>query len=793
VTLAAGSRLGPYEILAPIGAGGMGEVYRAKDPRLSREVAIKVLPASYSQDADRLRRFEQEAKAAGALNHPNITAVHDIGSHEGAPYVVQELLEGETLRSALAGGRLAPRKAVEYATQISHGLAAAHEKGIVHRDLKPENLFVTKDGRVKILDFGLAKLTEREREGPSGTSVPTETRGTEPGVVLGTLGYMSPEQVRGNPADARSDIFSFGATLYEMLSGKRAFRGESVADTMSAILREDPPDLSLTDQNISPGLERVVRHCLEKNPAQRFQSARDLAFNLEELSSVTGLPSAVRGALAAGSSRRQRTLLASAGVALVLAAAAALLLSRSRKTSTIDSIAVLPFVNASQDPNAEYLSDGITESIINSLSRLSQLRVAARSTVFRYKGRDQDPQKTGRDLNVRAVVSGKVTQRGDALAVQADLVDTANGSQIWGDRYDRKLADIQTVQEEIARAISEKLRLRLTGEEKKQLTKRYTEDVEAYQLYLKGRYAWEKRTESGLRQSVEFFRQAIDKDPGFALAYAGLADSYVVMNSYSLMSPAECFPRARAAAIKALEIEDGLAQAHATLGYVLRTYEHDWPGAESEFKRAMALDPKYATAHFWYALSLGASGRSEEALAEIRRARELDPFSGIIQANVARLLVYARQYDRAIEEGRKAIEANPNFGAAHRWLGYAYAAKGMTSEAIAESQVTAKLYEGTPVGLYALGRAQALAGRRAEALQTIEELKALAARQYVGPSLVAMILTVLGDKDQALDWWERAYEDRDFYVLFINVDPLCDPLRSDPRFAELLRKIGLAR
>ncbi|MEX0878719.1 MAG: protein kinase [Thermoanaerobaculia bacterium] len=791
MTLAAGSKLGPYEILSAIGAGGMGEVYRAKDPRLGREVAIKVLPASFSQDADRLRRFEQEAKAAGVLNHPNITAVYDIGSHDGAPYVVQELLEGETLRSALAGGKLSPRKTVDYALQIAHGLAAAHEKGIVHRDLKPENLFVTKDGRLKILDFGLAKLTETEGPGSPGTSLPTETRGTEPGVVLGTLGYMSPEQVRGKPADARSDIFSFGAILYEMLSGKRAFHGDSAADTMSAILKEDPPDLSFTNQNISPGLERIVRHCLEKNPEQRFHSAHDLAFDLDTLSSATGAAQVDRGVPAGRSSRARRALLVAAGLAVVLALAAAILWSRSRSTS-IDSIAVLPFVNASRDPNAEYLSDGITESIINSLSHLSNLRVAARSTVFRYKGRDQDPQKAGRDLNVRAVVSGKVTQRGDTLVIQADLVDVANGSQIWGDHYDRKLSDIQTVQEEIAREISEKLRLRLTGEEKEQLRKRYTSNAEAYQLYLKGRHAWEKRTESGLQQSVELFQQSIEKDPGFALAYAGLADSYVVMNSYSLMPPADSFPRAKAAARKALEIDDDLAQAHATLCLALSNYDHDWPAAESECKRAIALDPKYATAHFWYTLMLGALGRSDEALVEIRRARELDPFSAIIQANYVRLLIFARQYDRAIEEGRKAVEENPNFGVAHNFLALALTAKGATREAIAESQTTAKLLEGTPLGLLALGRAQALDGRRSEALQTIEEMKALATRRYVAPSFVAMVLTRLGDKDQALDWWAKACENRDTDVVFLKVDPLNDALRRDPRFADLVRKVGLA-
>ena len=789
MTLPAGTRLGSYEILSPLGAGGMGEVYRARDKKLDRDVAIKVLPQTVAADPDALARFEREAKAVAALSHPNILAIHDFGKHEGTSYAVMELLEGETLRGKLDAGPIAQRQAVEYALQVARGLSAAHEKGIVHRDLKPENLFVTKDGHLKILDFGLAKKVEAVAPGKE-TSAPTASGHTQPGTVMGTVGYMSPEQVRGLPVDYRSDIFSFGAILYELLSGKRAFSRPTAADTMAAILKEDPPDLSVTNQNISPGLERIVRHCLEKNAEQRFHSAHDIAFDLDNLSSVAGLAQTVRGAPARGPSRARRALVAAAAVVAALAVAASVLWFRSRGRP-IDSIAVLPFVNVSRDPGTEYLSDGITESIINSLSRLSRLRVAARSTVFHYKGRDEDPQKAGRDLNVRAVVSGKVTQSGETLAIQADLVDVANGSQIWGNHYDRKLSEILTVQDEIANEISEKLRLRLTGEEKEQLKKRYTADIEAYKLYLKGRYAWEKRTESGLQQSIELFQQAIEKDPSFALAYAGLAGSYGVMSSYSLMSPAESFPRTRAAARKALEIDDGLSQAHATLGHALWDYFHEWSAAESEFKRSIELDPNNATAHFWYALMLAALGRSEEALAEIRRARELDPFSVVIQANVVRLLIYGRQYDRAIEEGRRAVRENPKFPGSHFQLGSAYAEKGMTREAIAEFQAAASLFGQTPFGLFVLGKAQALAGRRSEALRTIEEMKTMATRRYVAPSFIAPIFLDLGDKDQALDWWAKACENRDDLALYLKVSPWSDGLRGDPRFTDLLRKTGL--
>jgi len=790
MSIPAGTRLGPYEILGQIGAGGMGEVYRARDERLKRDVAIKVLPVSFSTDPDRLRRFEQEAQAAGALNHPNITAVYDIGQHECAPYVVQELLEGETLRSRLGVGALSPRKALGYALQIAHGLAAAHEKGIVHRDLKPENVFVTKDGRVKILDFGLAKLVPMPGEGPAPAShLPTTAGDTEPGVVMGTLGYMAPEQVRGKPADPRSDIFSFGAILYEMLSGERAFRGGSAADTMSAILMKDPPDLSATNRSIPPGLDRVVRHCLEKSPEERFQSARDLAFGLESLSDAGGPATAGRAVPAVGP-RRTRIVVLAGGVAVLLLAVGgvAWLLSREKP---IDSVAVLPFVNGSRDASAEYLSDGITESIINSLSRLSGLRVTARSTVFHYKGRDEDLRKIGRELNVRAVVSGRVLQRGDTLSIQADLVDAGSGSQVWGDRYERKVTDILSVQEEIAQAISEKLRLRLTGEEKEKLTKRSTANTVAYQLYLKGRHAWEKRSEDAVRKSIEYFQEAIDEDPGYALAHAGLADSYAVLSAYSALSPRESFTRARAAARRALELDGGLAQAHATLGLAFMNYDHDWPAAESAYKKAIALDGNYATAHHWYGLLLMALGRFDESVAQLRRAAELDPFSVIIQSNLSRAFLSARQFDRAVEESRKAVALDPSSGVGHNYAGNAYVAANRIREAIAEYETVARLLGRSPYGLMALGRAQALSGRRDEALATVEEMKALSGRRYVSPAFIAAVLRHLDDKEQRLDWWAKAWEDRSFEAMFLEVDPANDDLRNDPRFVALLRKANL--
>jgi TolB-like protein len=588
VTLATGTKLGPYEILAPLGVGGMGEVYRARDKKLDRDVAIKVLPQSVAADPDSLARFEREAKAVAALSHPNILSIFDFGTHEGISYAVMELLEGETLRGKFDTGPIPQKQAVDYALQIAKSLSAAHEKGVVHRDLKPENLFVMKDGHLKILDFGLAKRVEAIAPSEE-TSAPTVSRHTEPGTVMGTVGYMSPEQVRGRPADHRSDIFSFGAVLYEMLTGRRAFRGDTAVETMNAILKEEPPGVAGSASGVSPALERVVRHCLEKSPEERFQSARDIAFALGEASSG----SAAAPATPAAQPPRPRALrpfLWAAGVAAALAALAAAVLWLRPGAGAIDSLAVLPFVNAGGDPNAEYLSDGITESLINSVSQIPGIRVVSRASAFHYKGKDLGARTVGRELGVRAVLTGRIVQRGDAFSIRAELVDARDDTHLWGEEYNRRLSDILAVQEEIARDISEKLRLRLTGQEKKRLTKRYTENAEAYALYLRGRYHWNKRTGEDLQKGIGYFQQAIEKDPTYALAYAGLADSFAILYDYAGLPSSETFPKAKAAALKALEIDDTLAQAHAALAFVHEDFDWDFSAAEKEFRRAIELD-----------------------------------------------------------------------------------------------------------------------------------------------------------------------------------------------------------
>jgi len=779
----------------------MGEVYRARDTQLGRDVAVKVLPSTYSVDEHRLSRFEQEASAASALNHPNILIVHDIGSHDGSPYVVSELLEGETLRKRISGAALAQRRAIGYALEIANGLAAAHEKGIVHRDLKPDNIFITKDGRVKILDFGIAKLTQADAT-RSQTDIPTRRVDTGPGIVMGTVGYMSPEQVRGQKVDHRSDIFSFGAILYEMLSGRRAFHGESAADTMSAILKEDPPDLSDTNQNISAALERLVNHCLEKNPESRFHSASDLAFALETANAKltvsspglsTASPSSSAEYIVTGIKRHKISVLLGLLVLAIAIAGLASYLHVRNTEIAIESIAVLPFANQNHDPDTEYLSDGLTESIINSLSQLSNLRVIPRSSVFRYKGKESDPLTVGKELGVRAVLTGRILQRGDNLIVSAELVDVRDNKQLWGEQYNRKTADALTVQQEIAQVISARLRPKLSGEEQRQVAKRETTSPEAYQLYLKGRYYLEKRTKEGTSKAIEYFQQAIDKDPNYAAAFAGLADSYVLLSvaiPRSSFPPKEAFPKAKAAAMQALQIDDKLAEAHTSLAHIKFVYEWDWASAEREFKRAIELDPNYATAHHWYGFDLAAVGRFDEAIIEIRKAQEIDPLSPIINASAGWVFYYARQYDQAIEQERKALEIDPNFALAHGRLAQAYEQKGMYKDAIEEYLRALTLSGENQEEIAALRQAYTVSGMRGFWQKQLDLAIERSKRQHVSASVIAGYYAHLGEREQAIQWLEKAYEERDA-LSWLKGDPRWDGLRSDPRFADLMRRVGL--
>lgn len=781
MTLAAGSRLGPYEILSLLGSGGMGEVYRARDTRLDREVAVKILAEHLSTSPDALARFEREAKAIAALSHPNILSVHDVGRDRGVHYLVTELLEGETLRQRVERSPLPWRKAVEIGIALAEGLSAAHAKGIIHRDLKPANIFLTGDGRVKILDFGLALLQPVLSAGQE-TAVPTQS-----GTLVGTVDYMSPEQLRAAPVDARSDLFSLGGVLYEMSSGNRPFARESGAETIGAILSESAPDL-LASGKVPPEFCRIIEHCLEKNPSERFQSARDLGFALR---SLLTRPGAATPIVSPRGFRRPAILWLP--LALILAASI-LIYSLLPERATIDSLAILPFENVGADPESEYLSDGIAEHLMNNFSQLSQLRVAPRTSVFRYKGRSVDPRQVGKDLGVRAVLTGRVIRRGDVLNVQTELVDAIQESQLWGEQYNRRFVDIFVLQEEIAKEISDQLRLKLSDQEQDRLSRRYTDNPEAYQLYLKGRYYWNKRTQHDLEKAMAFFRQALAEDPSYALAYSGLADSYFYLGyAWGSLAPAEAFPKAREAAVTALQIDGSLAEAHTSLAFVRFVYDWDWSGAEDAFTRALELNPNYPTAHHGYGVFLVCiRGRMGDAVLQVKRALELDPLSLPLNNIVALSLKYAGRHEEAIEQWRKALEIDANYAEAYFGMGDAYFLMGRYQEAI-ELWLQGKIRAGASAeDLAKLSRAFQEAGLKGYLLKEIDAGTSSWKRRQVHQEAYGLANNYArwGDKEQAIDWLEKSYQLRSGMLIWVKVD--FDPvLRGHPRYQDLLRRMGL--
>jgi len=732
----------------------MGQVYRGRDPRLGRDIAIKILARDSAQDAEAVGRLEREARAIAALSHPNIVAVHDVGRENGDFYIVTELLEGQTLRDQIGSEAMSWRRAVEIGAEVAEGLAAAHAKSIVHRDLKPENVFLTTDGRVKILDFGLAQtdplLAQRdEKEIPT-----TRWFQTHPGTVIGTLGYMSPEQLRGESVDPTADIFSLGCILYEMVTARRPFQRDSGAATIAAILKDALPGAELSAR-VPPEFQRIIEGCVEKTPTLRFQSARDLALTLR--------------AIGSSASFENDTLLRK--------------ITR-RRTKAIDSLAVLPLVNALNDPHADYLTDGITEGLINRLSQLPKMKVMARSTVFRYKNRDADALAIGRELRVRAVVTGVVKPAGDRLQISIELVDTTDGSQLWGETYTRDLADLAKLPAEMSHEIAETLRVRLTGAEKKKLRRRATENSEAYQLYLKGRYHWNKRTGDGLRRGITFFRSAIESDPSFASAYSGLADCFITLGTNIPLPPHETMPKAKAAAMKSIEINDALAEPWASLGAVRWWFEWDWEGAEEAYRRAIELNPNYATAHDGYGMLLSARGRFDEAVEQITKAGDLDPLSLICAVHGGWPLYFARDYEGAIRRFRKALELDENFVPAHGWLGMALGQQRRYGEAI-DAFHRALEVERISILKAMLAHTHAIAGQRDQALALLQELEAERSERYISPYDIAVIHAGLGDRPRALEHLRAAIEDRSAWMVFLSIDPRLDGLRDEPAFREI--------
>ena len=785
-------QIGPYLILSQIGAGGMGEVFLAHDTRLGRKMALKLLPEFFTMDEQRVKRFKQEAYAASALNHPNIITIHDIGEADGRHFIATEFVEGETLRQRMSSGRLSLPESLDVAIQAASALTAAHQSGIAHRDIKPENIMIRPDRLVKVLDFGLAKLTE-SRIGSVGTEAPTAVKvDTDAGTVMGTLNYMSPEQLRAQTIDSRTDIFSLGVVLYEMLAGCTPSSGETASDVIVSILEKEPPPLTRYEPDAPAELQRIVSKALAKDREERYQTVKDFLIDLRKLKEGSAARPASSIEYVVGSVKSHKKIAAVTLVSFIIALAAIVYFSQSSKQEPIDSLAVLPFANDSGDPEMDYLSDGITESLINSLSQLPQLRVIARTTVFRFKGQEVDPEKIGRDLGVSAVLTGKVIRRGDSLIVQADLVEVSHGSQLWGEQYNRKTSDILAVQQDIATNIAEKSRLRLTRDQQNRLTKRYTENTEAYQLYLKGRFFLFRGTEDGIRKGIDYFQQAIAIDPSYALAFAGLSDSYKALAGYTgSMSPQEFLPKAKAAAVKAQEIDDTLAEPHTSLAEYRMSYEWDWPGAEREYKRAIELNPNNAYARQAYGNYLEAVGRLDEAIAERKRAGGLDPLTPFTVADVGYPYYYAGQYDQAIEYFRRALELDPNFFWSHLWIGQAYVEKKMYEEAIVQIQKAIALSSGNTRAIATLGYAYGVSGKSSEAHKVLDQLKERSKSSYVSPYFIALVYSGLGDKDHAFEWLEKAYDEHHPYLTLIKVEPVFVSLHSDSRFADLLRRIGL--